>query len=181
MQSLILEQAWTLLEEEGLSGLTPQRLALKTSECELEIRKLYPTDLAILLALWYDVENQAILSTGSSLVVQDFLFEQLMAIFDILQPRRLAIRRLLSELWLSPCWAAGLLPYATRWSRHVLRQAGLKTEGILGIAKIHIFNLFCLHMMYEWAHDSTPDLSLTMARLDQGLSELLRWESKKWV
>lgn len=181
MQALILEKAWLLVEKEGLSGLTPARLAWYCQKTQTEILRQYPTSLSILLGLWQQAENQAQVTPPLPNLPKDFLFEQLMCVFDSLQPHRLGVKRILTDLVTAPCWLLDIIPYALKWSRQVLLQAGIVVTGIGGFLKVRVFALFCLYMLQAWTEDNTLDFSITMAKLDQGLTKLLEWESVDWL
>ncbi|RZI46877.1 hypothetical protein [Candidatus Finniella inopinata] len=176
MQTLIIQKAWELLETEGLSGLTPERLAAYCQASNNDIRDLCPTPLSILLLLWDNVVDQAALSTVPD-GPHDYLFESIMTVLDVLQPHQRAVKRLLDDLMLAPCWVKDIIPYALKWSRQTLQHAGLVTSDLLGALKIHAFALFFLYILRIWSTDESSGFDFTMTKLNHGLSKILEYNS----
>ena len=61
MSETVIQRAWELLEKEGLSGLTPQRLTIYCEKIESDILNHCPTPLSILLLLWDHVARQSLI------------------------------------------------------------------------------------------------------------------------
>ena len=176
MQTIIIQKAWELLETEGLSGLTPERLATYCQVSNNDIRDLCPTPLSILLLLWDTVVDQAVLCTVPD-GPHDYLFERIMTVLDVLQPHQRAVKRFLDDLILAPCWVKDILPYALKWSRQTLQEGGLVTSDLLGTLKIHAFALFCLYTLRIWSTDKSSGFDFTMTKLNHGLIKILEYNS----
>ena len=176
MSETVIQRAWELLEKEGLSGLTPQRLTIYCEKIESDILNHCPTPLSILLLLWDHVARQSV-SQAVPDNPHDCLFESVMTVLEVLQPRRQAMKRLLDDLVTAPCWMKDIHPYALKWSRQTLQQADLNTGNTLGTFKTHAFALFCFYILKIWSTDESPDCDLTMVKLDQGLSKMLQYNS----
>ena len=176
-KDVMIEAAWKLLEEKGLEGLTPEELSHVTLLSEVKIRRLCPTPLSILLLLWSDVISKATVVNTEGLSKHDILFENIMNQLDTLSPHKNAVHRFINDLSFAPCWLMDLKPYGSEWSRQRLMEAGIDVTGIIGSIRIQIFNLFCLYILKIWADDNTPDQSMTLATIDQGLKKLEEWQS----
>ena len=176
-KEIMIDAAWRLLEEKGINRLTPEALSDITLISEVKIRRLCPTSLSILLLLWSDVVSKTPVVHGTGLSAHDILFESIMNHLDVLNPHKISVRRLVNELSFAPCWLMDLKPYGTEWSRQRLSEAGVDSSGLMGSIKIQIFNLFCLYILKTWTDDNTPDQSITLAAIDQGLIKLEEWQS----
>ncbi|MBY0461719.1 MAG: hypothetical protein K2Q34_00860 [Alphaproteobacteria bacterium] len=176
-KDVMIDAAWKLLEEKGLDGLTPEALSDVTLISVIKIRKLCPTPLSILLLLWSNIVSKAPAVNESGLNAHDILFESIMNHLDTLNPYKSAVHRFVNELSFAPCWLMDLKPYCTEWSRQRLSEAGIDVIGMMGSIKVQVFNLFCLYILKTWADDNTPDQSLTLAAIDQGLTKLEEWQS----
>ncbi len=174
----LIQGGFELLALKGLQGLTPEAL---TKQCELflpDVTDLCPTPLSILLLLWNEIEEKAPNIQGMELSVHDYLFESIMNHLDLLEPYREAIQKLVQDLSFAPGWLLDIRPYVNRWSRKTLADAGISLDGIQGDIKINVFSVFCLHILKTWSQDTTPDKSLTLSAIDQGLRNLEDWQGK---
>lgn len=175
MSNLLIDKAWEILEKEGLKGLAPERLAFYCHLPLHQVSDIYPTPLSILLGLWTFIENNAHLSDPLPELPQDCLFEQLMSILDVLEPYQNSIKRLIEELTFAPCWIKDLSPYALKWAHHALDKAHIPLNSLYGSIKTYSFAAFSFYILKIWSTDDSPDKSLTMVKLDQGLVKLFDW------
>jgi ubiquinone biosynthesis protein COQ9 len=137
------------------------------------LRRVFPTRSHILRALMQDVFANVTLTAGGE-SPRDTLFDLIMAHFDALQNNRLAGIRLYKDLT-SPRHLELLFrlrkPYWQQ-TNSVLTHAGISTEGLLGWGRVSLVALLGLWLLPIWVADESPDLSSTMAALDQGLQHL---------
>lgn len=174
----LIQGGFELLASKGLDGLTPEALARQCNLFLPDVTDLCPTPLSILLLLWNDIEEKAPCIQEMELSAHDYLFESIMNHLDLLEPHREAIQRLVQDLSFAPGWLLDMKPYANRWSRQTLEDAGVLVDGIQGDIKINVFSLFCLHILKTWSQDTTPDKSSTLSTIDQGLRNLEDWQGK---
>jgi hypothetical protein len=178
LHETLIKGGFELLTLKGLKGLTPEALAHQCNLFLPEITNLCPTSLSILLLLWSDIEERAPNLQGMGLATHDYLFESVMNHLDLLEPHREAAQRFVQDLSFAPGWLLDIKPYANRWSRRILEEAGVSIQGIQGEIKISIFSLFCLYTLKTWSQDTTSDRSLTLSFIDQGLKNLEDWQEK---
>jgi AcrR family transcriptional regulator len=98
---------------------------------------------------------------------RDRLFDTIMTRFDVLQPYRTALRRLVRE---TP--EAGLAVHpktAARSLKSSLEAARINTSGGLGGVKIVGLGGVYARTFHTWLEDDDPGQSLTMAKLDRQL------------
>lgn len=176
LRTIITEAAWKLLTDKGLDGLSTEELSKETLIAEVKIQQLCPTSLSILLLLVNDITSKTPSVNSSNLSAHDILFESIMNHLDTASPYKTAIQRLVNELSFAPCWLMNLKPYISEWSRQRLNEANIETTGLIGSIRIQVFDLFCLYVLKIWADDSTPDQSLTLPAIDQGLKKLEDWQ-----
>ncbi len=105
---------------------------------------------------------------------REALFEILMARFEAAEEYKDFIRVLWRE-WPSDMLSALLIASKGAGSMAwVLDRAGLKGAGLSGMMRIQGLTILYLYTVKVWLDDDTPDLSRTMASLDQGLGRLER-------
>lgn len=111
--------------------------------------------------------------TGQS--TRDRLFDLIMARFDAHQPFRGAIQKLSNATYTDPGLAAFFACQLPRSISVIADAAGVRTSGISGAARVHGLTLLYLSVTRTWLNDETPDMSRTMAALDQALARAERW------
>jgi|GEM_PF-1798917 len=172
----LTQEAWKLLQEHGLDGLTPDLLSKKSCLSPVDVRQLCPSPLSIFLLLFSDVQEKVQPFLADNLSTHDILFEGIMNHLDALTIHKNAIQRFVQDLELSPCWLLDIKPYISEWSRQRLNQAHIETADLMGTVRIQVFTLFCLYILRIWAEDDTLDQSVTLAALDGGLRKLEEWQ-----
>ena len=81
------------------------------------------------------------------------------------------MKRLMNDLTLSPCLVKDIIPFSLKWSRNTLSLAGIKATGMSNTFNTYFLSSFCLYILLIWNKDNTPDLAVTLAKLDQGLNK----------
>lgn len=175
MNSLIFEKGWEILEKEGLAGLNLTRLSCYCNKPELEISAYCSTPLSILMILIHTVQEHSSLEEPFPENSHDFLFESIISVLETLNPYRRAMKRLMNDLTLSPCLVKDIIPFSLKWSRNTLSLAGIKATGMSNTFNTYFLSSFCLYILLIWNKDNTPDLAVTLAKLDQGLTKLERY------
>lgn len=109
---------------------------------------------------------------SADLSVRDRLFDLLMARFDILNEDRAAILSILEAIRFDPKQAIFSLPHLARSVSWMLEASGEDTNGFKGCAKVAGLTGVYMHVLRAWMKDESPDMSATMASLDQALSRV---------
>ena len=102
---------------------------------------------------------------------RDRLFDVLMRRFDALQRHRAAVSAILRDAFGDPLAALASLPQFLRSMRWMGEAAGLPMDGVGGALRTKAIAVAWAGAMRTWLSDESPDLSRTMAALDQRL----RW------
>lgn len=106
---------------------------------------------------------------------RDRLFDLIMARFDAHQPYKGAVRNLANASYTDPGLAAFFACQLPRSLGVIADAAGMNTSGLAGMARVQGLTCLYLSVTRTWLQDDTPDMSRTMAALDQALSRAERW------
>jgi AcrR family transcriptional regulator len=105
---------------------------------------------------------------------RDRVFEVLMRRFDALSRNRAGARAIVAGVCRDPAAGAALLLRAHRSSAAILAAAGISTDGLAGLARIHGLKIIFLAALRAWMRDDTDDMAATMAALDKALRQAER-------
>lgn len=122
---------------------------------------------------------RALDSAGAGQSTRDRLFDIIMARFDAHQPFRGAIRNLSNASCTDPGLAAFFACQLPRSISVIADAAGVDVNGLSGMARVQGLTMLFLSVTRTWLHDETPDMSRTMAALDQSLGRAERW-CRQW-
>lgn len=170
LMDLLAEQPF---EEIGLADIAGRaRLSLS------QLRGEFGSTMAILAAHMKDVDR-AVLSGGDADMEEESprqrLFDVLMRRFEILAPRKEAIRSLARSARRHPGLALALNTLAVRSQQWMLTAAGIGASGPVGALRAQGAALMFAHAAGVWLDDDEPGLDRTMAALDRGLASGERW------
>jgi AcrR family transcriptional regulator len=133
-----------------------------------DLAEEFSNKTSILLAFMRAVDKAVLKSPPKSedgQETRDRIFEVLMNRFDILQPYKDALKRIL--------WSTPLEPRLTRKflsTQHwMLEAAGVTSEGPLGLLKVSGLAGVYARVFKIWLDDDDPGLGRTMAALDKRL------------
>ncbi|MBW8310304.1 MAG: hypothetical protein K0M45_11850 [Candidatus Paracaedibacteraceae bacterium] len=165
---VVMESLWVLAEK-GLSHLRVDCISNRSGVAESAIEELFPHQHNILLAM---IENLKLLvelpAVDPRLTPRDQIFDAVMLYFDVVQPHRLAIKRLVEEIMWHPLLLKNIMPELYSIGATIIDKYYPST-GMLQIGQNLAFNGAMAYALKEFIDDDTFDLSKTMAALDQGL------------
>lgn len=131
-----------------------------------------PSDILIALFQKIDQTVLASLSSEDYQCPKDALFDVVMMRLDAASP----YKPILQSFWVEWIFSPEDMPFLASQSlsslRWMLEAAQLKTRGLSGLLRLQGLGILYLLTVRIWLKDTTPDLSPTMAFLDNGLSRL---------
>ncbi len=177
----LIDAAYRLAAEQGWHGLGLADIAAAAKISPGECSALFSDKTAILAASFARVDRlmderlaeQGTLDPGAA-SARERLFDVIMTRLEIIQPHRLAMARIVSDLQCDPAAMLHLWPQIQRSLNSILRAAGLDTSGLRGMARRTGLGFLLSRVRPVWLRDDSLDMGPTMAALDRGL---LRIES----
>jgi len=146
-----------------------------------EIMAVFPTKEALLKGINHYVDakmGQSIKEGIDDSILQDpikdRLFEIFMSRLDVLQAHRHAFLHIQAHFKTHPTQAGAHLCQAQKSMGQILHLAGLDQTPPLGLLKQKALLGVYVYVLQTWRHDTSPDLSKTMAELDKALTWLER-------
>lgn len=173
-----LDALMTVIERQGWHQATLEAVA---KEAEMSVSQLVLTagnrfDMLARFGRRADIAALRSLNPADTgLSTRDRLFDLIMARFDAHQPYRGAIRTLARASCTDPGLAAFFACRLPQSISVIADAAGVRTTGLGGAARVHGLTLLYLSVTRTWLNDETPDMSRTMAALDQALGRAERW------
>ena len=171
----VIDAAFKLVDERGWKKLLLKDIAEETKLSLSELCKIVSSKSAILIEFQNRTDVHVIDSVsleGSS--YRDRLFEVLMCRFDIFQPYRNPIKKIITEFGCNPLTALLHGPQLFKSMALMLETAGINSSGIKGILRVKGLTFIYIHTLRIWLNDNSPDLSETMASLDRDLTNAER-------
>ena len=143
----------------------------KTAQIPLgKITAYFSSTNEILSAIIGDIDNKVEKQIGRSNqsdTPHDRLFEIIMCRFDILQPHKAAILRIIESAKLNPSLARTLLDAQWQTMGRMLSIAGLvDDENDQLLVKAGLLSIYGLTLC-KWKQDTSRDMAQTMAALDR--------------
>jgi len=114
----------------------------------------------------------AALEDGSA---RDRLFDVLMRRFDALKPYRAGLASVANAAGREPTQSLAMLCQLACSMQAMLVAAGISTEGLAGRLRVQGLVAIWAAAFRRFLRDETPDLSETMASLDEKLRRAERW------
>lgn len=99
--------------------------------------------------------------------VRDRLFDLIMRRLDELRPHKRAIRSMLSDVPRDPVSVLCVAPHLMQSMAWMLEAAGVRTDGLRGIARVQGLTAIYLRVLRTWLDDDSEDQGKTMAQLDR--------------
>ncbi|MEE2996585.1 MAG: TetR/AcrR family transcriptional regulator [Pseudomonadota bacterium] len=168
----ILDVVLSLCAERPWREITMEEIADAAGATLSRVYKFYPTRPAIVAGLLARVDK-AVLSDHDSEDTdepyRDRLLDVLMRRFEAQSLHKPAIRSILRDLTFDPILAVCSMPAFANSMAWSLEASGIRANGPLGLIRIKGLGLIYLSAIRVWLNDETPDLSVTMSRLDRDL------------
>lgn len=160
--AMAAEQGWGAVSVAG---------AARAAGLPLEqARRRFPGRHRILLALGRIADEAALADPAPEGTARDRLFDLLMRRIDVFQAHRDGVLALMRALPTEPATAALLACATQRSMGWMLEAAGVPATGLRGALRVKGLTAVWLWTMRAWQGDASPDLSATMATLDDALN-----------
>ena len=176
----LIDAALRLAVERGWREVTLAEIARAAGASLAETYRVLPSRSAVLDAFTRRIDAEVLSSDAveeDSERPRDRIFDVLMRRFDALQRHRQAVASILGDSMRDPFAMAASTPQFLRSMRWMGEAAGLQMDGIGGAVRTKAIALAWASALRTWLEDETPDLSPTMASLDQRL----RWAERLGV
>jgi ubiquinone biosynthesis protein COQ9 len=141
-------------------------------------RLRFPGRGALLLKFGRMADAAALAEAPAEGTARDRLFAMLMRRLDVLQEHRGGVLALLAAIPADPPLTLVLAGANLRSMAWLLEAAGISTAGPGGALKVDGLLGIWLWTLRTWRHDTSDDLSATMAALDQALLWAERWSRR---
>jgi ubiquinone biosynthesis protein COQ9 len=183
----VLAAAFEAIAARGWAGFEIAAAARTAGLPLPEVRRRFPRRMAVLVKLGRLADAHALGALDEARpegeAVRDLLFEMLMRRIDVLQRYRAGVIAILRALPFDPPLAAFLTAAHLNSMSWLLAAAGVSTRGPLGRLRCKGLLAVWLWTLRTWARDESPDLSATMAALDDALRRAERaagWLQGGW-
>jgi ubiquinone biosynthesis protein COQ9 len=180
-KDVVIDAMMDVVARDGWLAATLAAVAAEAGQPIADVATLFGNRFNILAAFGRRADLAALKEAedeGGSQAVRDRLFAILMARFDALTPFKSAVQRLAKASRTDPGLAAFFLRQLPCSLALVAEAAGVSSTGWLGLARIKALTVLYIGVTRTWLADDSPDLSKTMAALDQALARADRWESQ---
>lgn len=173
----LIDAALRLAAERGWRQVTLAEIARAAGASLAETYRVMPSRGAVLDAFARRIDAEVLAAEAveeDSVRPRDRLFDVLMRRFDALQRHRAAVAAIIRDSWTDPLALAAAAPQLLRSMSWMGEAAGLGMDGLGGAARTKAIAAAWVLALRTWLEDETPDLSRTMASLDQRL----RWAER---
>jgi ubiquinone biosynthesis protein COQ9 len=144
--------------------------AAQDSGVALEIaRRRIPDRFALLLLFGSHADAHTLREAGTEGECRDRLFDLVMRRIDFLQTHREGVIALLQSVPFDPLSFAVLASGTMRSMAWLLAASGIESAGPHGCLRVAAMVAIWSWTVRTWQRDSSPDLSATMAALDDAL------------
>ena len=174
----IVDAALQLSTDRGWAAITLDDIAAAAKLDADEVYRLTPTKSAVLNAFLRRTDLAVLerKSTAEEEEAQasthDRLFDVLMRRFEVLLPDRAVLGIICRDLPRDPISLAAAIPQAHCSFARMLEAAGVSTQGLRGLARIHAIAAVWLATQRTWFSDDGEDMARTMAALDRNLRRM---------
>lgn len=168
-----------LVADKGYEAVGLRDVAQAAGLGMAELYRLYPDKVALCAAFTARSDREVLEGAPNSSdpdeTARDRLFDAMMRRYDALRPHRAALRSIRRAALGDPLLALALAPSLHRAMAATLEAAGLASDGLGGAVRQN--GLLAIHLAVSriFDQDETPDLSKTMAALDNRLKTAERW------
>ena len=166
----IISATLTLTESDGWARLTMADVTEKAGLTAHDVIQEFPSKIGLLWGLIESFDRAVLIEqTDSDEPPRERLFDVLMARFDALTPYKSAIQSIARASSRDPLTSLLTLPRFMLSMSWMLEAAGISSTGLKGLLRTKGLAIVYLNTARVWLRDETPDMSKTMAALDQNL------------
>lgn len=167
----VLNAALELAAEKEWASVSMVDIARKAKMKMPQVLGVYPSKTALIAGFFLRTDHAVLagvtLEQGAS--ARDRLFDVLMVRFDVLAPRKAAVRSIVrgarKEILPMLCSAPRFMCSMAR----TLEAADISSAGIPGLIRTKGLAVVYLSALRTWLGDDSEDMGETMVSLDQGL------------
>jgi AcrR family transcriptional regulator len=173
----LIDAALKLAVEQRWRQVTLADIARAAGASLAETYRVLPSRSAVLDAFTRRIDAEVLSADAveeDSVRPRDRVFDVLMRRFDALQRHRAAVAAILRDSLRDPVAMAASAPQFLRSMRWMGEAAGLRMDGLGGALRTKAIAAAWASALRTWLDDESPDLSPTMAALDQRL----RWAER---
>jgi AcrR family transcriptional regulator len=170
----LIDAALKLAAERGWREVTLAEIARAAGASLADTYRVMPSRGAVLDGFARRIDAEVLGADAveeDSVRARDRIFDVLMRRFDALQRHRSAVAAILRDSYRDPLAALASAPQFLRSMRWMGEAAGLPMDGLGGALRVKAIGAAWAGALRTWLSDESPDLSRTMAALDQRL----RW------
>jgi ubiquinone biosynthesis protein COQ9 len=167
----IISASLRLAGERGWRDLSLGEIAAEAGAPLVELRKEFQSKAQILAAFSHALDIAVLekFPAPGPDVARDRLFDVLLTRFELMQPYKSAIRRILEDLRASPGEAMAQMRPALKSQYWMLAAAGISGEGGTGLLRLQGLLSIYSRVFKIWLDDDDPGMARTMAALDRRL------------
>lgn len=166
----IISAALSLAEGDGWAGLSMADVADKAKIKPAEVLAEFPSKAGLLWGIFENIDRAVLSETrNADEPARDRLFDVLMSRFDALDANKAAIKAIARGLARDPLMNLLSAPRFMMSMAWMLEAAGISSAGLKGLLQTKGLAVVYLNTARVWLRDDTPDMSITMAALDEGL------------
>ncbi len=171
----LMEAGFSLAAEKGWHRFSLVEAAHRAGLTVDEVRARFPFRHSLLLRLGRLADESAFRDDGLSGSVRERVFDLFMRRFDVFQQYREGIRAVLQALPAEPGLAVVLSAATFDTMRWMADLGGIDRSGFSGMLRLNGLVGVWGFALRAWEKDESPDLSQTMAGLDQALDKAERF------
>ncbi|MBI1272599.1 MAG: TetR family transcriptional regulator [Alphaproteobacteria bacterium] len=163
-----------LAARHGWAALTMAQIARAAKTSTAKLKQRFPGKADLLRAIIGHFDTMMCKGKAEGDTMRDRLFDILMRRFELMQPHRTGITRIMDEAREDPSLLCTIAPALRGTVLAALRAAGEGGNGTIkgklgSETKAAGLGMVCLYAGFAWHNDTSRDLAKTMAALDRGL------------
>jgi AcrR family transcriptional regulator len=174
----IVDAFMGLLGEKPFEEIGLAEVAGRAEVTLADLRTNFSSTFAILAACFKEIDCAVLAASDDEMAEEpprERLFDVLMRRLDALEPRKGAIRSLVSSAMRYPALALGLNRLAVRSQQWMLAAAGISAAGPRGLIRAQGLAALFAPVLRTWLDDEDPGHARTMAALDRALARGQSW------
>ncbi|MSO54378.1 MAG: TetR family transcriptional regulator [Rhodospirillales bacterium] len=166
----LIAAALALAETKGWAATSLADIAAKADVAIGTAEALFPSKAALLIGFMRDIDDTVVAAgpaVGGS--ARDRLFEVMMRRYDALSRHKAGIKAIARDLGQDRMAGLCVLAAVPKAMTAMLTVAGVPAEGMAGMLRAAGLGIVNAVALRAWLDDDTPDMTKTMAALDNAL------------